>query len=149
MKAMQLARAHEKLRAVELPSRALLPGEVRIAVSACAVCRTDLHVVDGELPDPKLPVIPGHEIVGRIVELGAGVDNFKQGQRVGVPWLGWTSAYANSADAAKKISARMRASRVTPSMAASRPRQSRMRVSFSRCRHATPTKTRHRCCVRD
>ena len=89
MKAMQLARAHEKLRAVELPSRALLPGEVRIAVSACAVCRTDLHVVDGELPNPKLPIVPGHEIVGRIVELGAGVDNFKQGQRVGVPWLGW------------------------------------------------------------
>ena len=62
------------------------PGQVLIRVSACAVCRTDLHVVDGELPDPKLPLIPGHEIVGTIVERGAEVDRFQ----VGVPWLGWT-----------------------------------------------------------
>jgi len=89
MKVMQLAKPHEKLRVVERQSRALSEGEVRIAVAACAVCRTDLHVVDGELPDPKLPIIPGHEIVGRITELGAGVEGFKNGDRVGVPWLGW------------------------------------------------------------
>jgi propanol-preferring alcohol dehydrogenase len=65
-------------------------GQVLIRVHACAVCRTDLHVVDGELPDPKLPLIPGHEIVGTIVERGAEVDRFKIGDRVGVPWLGWT-----------------------------------------------------------
>ena len=61
-----------------------------IAVRACAVCRTDLHVVDGELPDPKLPLIPGHEIVGTVVERGEGADRFAIGDRVGVPWLGWT-----------------------------------------------------------
>jgi propanol-preferring alcohol dehydrogenase len=90
MKAMQLARPHEPLRAVDVPHRALAAGEVRIAVSACAVCRTDLHVVDGEMPDPKLPIVPGHEIVGRITELGQDVRRFKIGDRVGVPWLGWT-----------------------------------------------------------
>lgn len=90
MKAMQLARPHEPLRAVDMLRRALAGGEVRIAVSACAVCRTDLHVVDGELADPKLPIVPGHEIVGRISELGHDVQRFKIGDRVGVPWLGWT-----------------------------------------------------------
>ncbi|GAA0574637.1 zinc-dependent alcohol dehydrogenase family protein [Rhizomicrobium electricum] len=65
------------------------PGQVRIAVSACAVCRTDLHVVDGELTEPKLPIVPGHEIIGRIVELGDGIAGPAVGTRVGVPWLGW------------------------------------------------------------
>ena len=66
------------------------PGELLIEVSACAVCRTDLHVVDGELKHPKLPLIPGHEIVGRVVGLGEGVVDFVRGERVGVPWLGRT-----------------------------------------------------------
>jgi propanol-preferring alcohol dehydrogenase len=66
------------------------PGQVLIRVSACAVCRTDLHVVDGELPDPKLPLIPGHEIVGVVAHAGPGANRFKLGGRVGVPWLGWT-----------------------------------------------------------
>jgi len=66
------------------------PGQVRIAVSACGVCRTDLHVVDGELTEPKLPIVPGHEIVGRVLELGESVTRFEIGRRVGVPWLGWT-----------------------------------------------------------
>jgi propanol-preferring alcohol dehydrogenase len=66
------------------------PGQVLIEVSACAVCRTDLHILDGELARPKLPLIPGHEIVGRIAAMGAGVERFRPGQRVGVPWLGWT-----------------------------------------------------------
>jgi alcohol dehydrogenase, propanol-preferring len=65
-------------------------GQVLIRVHACAVCRTDLHVVDGELPEPKLPLIPGHEIVGTVVETGGAVDLFSVGDRVGVPWLGWT-----------------------------------------------------------
>lgn len=64
--------------------------ELVIAVSACGVCRTDLHVVDGELPDPKLPIVPGHEVVGRVVRRGANATRFPVGTRVGVPWLGWT-----------------------------------------------------------
>jgi alcohol dehydrogenase, propanol-preferring len=63
-------------------------GQVLVKVEACAVCRTDLHVVDGELPDPKLPLIPGHEIVGRVVTVGPGVARFASGERVGIPWLG-------------------------------------------------------------
>lgn len=66
------------------------PGEVLVKVGACAVCRTDLHVVDGELTEPKLPIVPGHEIVGRIVAIGEGSAGFVAGQRVGIPWLGWT-----------------------------------------------------------
>ena len=89
MRAMQLNRPHTPLIPVEIPSPPLSPQQLRIAVSACAVCRTDLHVVDGELPDPKLPIVPGHEIVGRVIELGHAVTSFKIGDRVGVPWLGW------------------------------------------------------------
>ena len=74
----------------ELPDRLPGPGEIRIKVTACGVCRTDLHVVDGELPDPILPIIPGHEIVGRIDELGSGVEGLRMGERVGIPWLGHT-----------------------------------------------------------
>lgn len=65
------------------------PGQILIGVSACAVCRTDLHVVDGELPHPKLPLVPGHEIVGRVLALGQGVERFCLHDRVGVPWPGW------------------------------------------------------------
>jgi propanol-preferring alcohol dehydrogenase len=87
---MQLERAGTALRSVEKPSPALKSGEVRVAVCACAVCRTDLHVVDGELTDPKLPIVPGHEIVGRVLETGRDVTRLKPGDRVGIPWLGWT-----------------------------------------------------------
>ncbi len=66
------------------------PGEVQLKIHACAVCRTDLHVVDGELPNPKLPLIIGHEIVGRVTRVGEHVARFSVGDRVGVPWLGWT-----------------------------------------------------------
>lgn len=66
------------------------PGEILVAVAACGVCRTDLHVVDGELEHPKLPIVPGHEIVGRVAATGAGVGGFAIGERVGVPWLGAT-----------------------------------------------------------
>jgi propanol-preferring alcohol dehydrogenase len=66
------------------------PGQVLLDVKACGVCRTDLHVADGELPNPKLPLILGHEIVGTVASAGPGASRFKPGDRVGVPWLGWT-----------------------------------------------------------
>src|SRR3954465_256433 len=81
------------LRAVDLPVPEAGPGDVLLRVEACAVCRTDLHVVDGDLPDPKLPVVPGHEIVGRVDALGGSVQGFAPGDRVGVPWLGHTCGH--------------------------------------------------------
>ena len=90
MQAMQLRKPGEPLALADLPDPAPLPGEVRVRISACGVCRTDLHVVDGELPDPKLPLIPGHEIVGVIDQVGPGVDALGIGMRVGIPWLGST-----------------------------------------------------------
>jgi propanol-preferring alcohol dehydrogenase len=89
MRAMRLEQIGEPLHEHESEPRVLADGEVRIKVAACGVCRTDLHVVYGELPDPKLPIIPGHEIVGHIAELGPNVTRFHIGERVGVPWLGW------------------------------------------------------------
>ena len=90
MRAMVLDSPDRPLRAAELPCPEAGPGQVLVRVSACAVCRTDLHVIDGELPQVKQPLIPGHEIVGRIAALGAGVGRFQCGDRVGIPWLGWT-----------------------------------------------------------
>ncbi|HEY9871072.1 MAG TPA: alcohol dehydrogenase catalytic domain-containing protein, partial [Candidatus Obscuribacterales bacterium] len=90
MRAMVLERPGELLalreRAVPKPG----PGELLLAVLACGVCRTDLHLVDGELPDPRLPVVPGHEIVARVVECGQDVLGFAAGERVAVPWLAGT-----------------------------------------------------------
>ena len=93
MRAMVLEQVGSDLKDVELPDPIPTTGQILIRVSACGVCRTDLHVVDGDLPDPKLPIIPGHEIVGQVVELGNGVTGFEIGQRVGVPWLGATCGY--------------------------------------------------------
>ncbi|MGH6895589.1 MAG: zinc-dependent alcohol dehydrogenase family protein [Geminicoccaceae bacterium] len=90
MKAMVLDRPGERLRLAELPMPEPGAGQVLVKVRACAVCRTDLHVVDGELPEPKLPIVPGHEIVGEVARAGPGVDRFHIGERVGIPWLGWT-----------------------------------------------------------
>lgn len=90
MRAMILEAPGEPLRSAEVPVPEPGPGQVLIRVHACAVCRTDLHVVDGELPDPKLPLIPGHQIVGAVVRPGDRVDRFATGDRVGVPWLGFT-----------------------------------------------------------
>ena len=90
MHAMVLNKIGSPLQWTQLPDRQPGPGQIRLKISACGVCRTDLHVVDGELPRPKVPIIPGHEIVGRIDVLGAGVDGLKIGQRVGIPWLGHT-----------------------------------------------------------
>ena len=90
MKAMLLDRSREPLRLAELPVPEPGPGQVLIKVSACGVCRTDLHVVDGELTEPRLPIVPGHEIVGRVAGTGPGVDRFARDERIGIPWLGWT-----------------------------------------------------------
>jgi propanol-preferring alcohol dehydrogenase len=89
MRAMVLRRPRERLVMEERPDPKPGPGQIRIRIEACGVCRTDLHVVDGELPDPKLPIVPGHEIVGRVESTGEGVD-LKLGARVGVAWLGHT-----------------------------------------------------------
>jgi propanol-preferring alcohol dehydrogenase len=90
LRAQLFVAPHRALAISELPPPIPAPGEVLIAVRACAVCRTDLHILDGELTHPKLPLVPGHEIVGVVVERGAEVDRFEIGDRVGVPWLGWT-----------------------------------------------------------
>lgn len=90
MRAMVLEHPQEPLYKRELPRPEPQIGELLLRVQACAVCRTDLHIVDGELPEPKLPLVPGHEIVGTVVERGEGADRFAIGDRVGVPWLGWT-----------------------------------------------------------
>lgn len=90
MKAMQLAAPRRPLALVDLPTPQPGAGQLLVKVRACGVCRTDLHVVDGELTQGKLPVIPGHEIVGTVSEKGAGVERFAPGDRIGIPWLGYT-----------------------------------------------------------
>ncbi|MCA8880417.1 MAG: zinc-dependent alcohol dehydrogenase family protein [Rhodobacteraceae bacterium] len=90
MRAMVLDRPGTPLRPADLPRPEPGPGEVRIAVEACGVCRTDLHIVDGELPFPGHPLVPGHEVVGRVDAIGPGVTGLTLGQRAGVPWLGHT-----------------------------------------------------------
>jgi alcohol dehydrogenase, propanol-preferring len=98
MRAMVLERAKQPLQLREVPKPKPGRGQVLVRVATCAVCRTDLHVVDGELPDPKLPLIPGHQIVGYVEEVGPEIpsssdiqhSSFAIGDRVGIPWLGWT-----------------------------------------------------------
>jgi propanol-preferring alcohol dehydrogenase len=90
MRAMVLTAPRSPLQEAELPRPVPGPGQILIQVRACGVCRTDLHVVDGELPRPKLPLVPGHEIVGTVAAAGEGVERFAVGDRVGVPWLGYT-----------------------------------------------------------
>jgi alcohol dehydrogenase, propanol-preferring len=90
MQAMVLETPGQPLRKMELPDPKPGPGQVLIKVRACAVCRTDLHVFDGELPHPKLPLVLGHEIIGTVAGLGPGANRFQPGERLGVPWLGWT-----------------------------------------------------------
>jgi propanol-preferring alcohol dehydrogenase len=88
--ALCIAPGNGRVELRELPDPQPGQGQLLLAVRACGVCRTDLHVVDGELPGAKVPVVPGHEVVGEVLALGAGVAGFGPGQRVGVPWLGWT-----------------------------------------------------------
>ncbi|HLK92062.1 MAG TPA: zinc-dependent alcohol dehydrogenase family protein [Polyangia bacterium] len=90
MQAMIFKGRGKALARADLPPPVPGPGQLLLRVAACAVCRTDLHIIDGDLADPKLPLVPGHEIVGRVAAVGQGVDRFALGDRVGVPWLGWT-----------------------------------------------------------
>ena len=90
MRAMVLEAQGSALRLTELPEPEPAAGQVLIRVHACGVCRTDVHIMDGELPRPKLPLILGHQIVGSVVGVGQGAEQFREGERVGVPWLGWT-----------------------------------------------------------
>ena len=90
MRAMLLKSPHTPLSLTDLPIPQPAADQILLKVEACGVCRTDLHLVDGELPDPILPIIPGHEIVGRVQACGDKVRGFAIGQRIGVPWLGWT-----------------------------------------------------------
>src|SRR6202011_4360591 len=99
MRAMILEKLRQPLRSRDAPKPKPGVGQLLVRVATCAVCRTDLHIVDGELPGPKLPLIPGHQIVGSIEEIGEGVEGFSVGDRVGIPWLGWTDgecAYCRS-----------------------------------------------------
>jgi propanol-preferring alcohol dehydrogenase len=99
MRAMVLEKPQHALQLHDVPKPKPAKGQLLVRVATCAVCRTDLHVVDGELPDPKLPLIPGHQIVGRIEQIGTGVEGFSIGDRIGIPWLGWTDgecAYCRS-----------------------------------------------------
>jgi propanol-preferring alcohol dehydrogenase len=90
MRAMVLEKPGGPLMAKAVPTPAPAPGQVLVRVQACGVCRTDLHILDGELKNPELPLIPGHEIVGEVTAIGAGVTDFKLSERVGIPWLGFT-----------------------------------------------------------
>jgi propanol-preferring alcohol dehydrogenase len=90
MRAMVLFETHTALTETQLPEPVPSAGEILVRVEACAVCRTDLHVVDGELPKPQLPIIPGHEIVGRVIATGQNARRYAVGDRVGIPWLGRT-----------------------------------------------------------
>jgi alcohol dehydrogenase, propanol-preferring len=90
MRAMVLDKARTPLRAADIPRPDPAAGQVLVRIHACALCRTDLHIVDGELTNPKLPLVPGHQIVGEIVAAGADVSDLHAGERVGIPWLGWT-----------------------------------------------------------
>jgi len=96
---MVLEEPQHALQLRDVPKPKPAKGQLLVRIATCAVCRTDLHVVDGELPDPKLPLIPGHQIVGRVEQIGTGVEGFSIGDRVGIPWLGWTDgecAYCRS-----------------------------------------------------
>ena len=95
MWAMQLWQARTPLVAAEMAVPSPGPGEILLRVRACGVCRTDLHVVDGELTEPKLPLVPGHEVIGDVVAIGPEVSRFEAGDRVGVPWLGFTCGACN------------------------------------------------------
>ena len=93
MRAMVLDRPGQPLKLAERPQPTAGPGQVLVQVLACGVCRTDLHVADGELPQARYPIVPGHEIVGRVAALGEGVGELAVGARIGVPWLGWTCGH--------------------------------------------------------
>jgi len=139
MHAMILKKLKTPLEWMELPDREPGPHEIRVKVLACGVCRTDLHVVDGELPNPKIPIIPGHEIVGRIDAMGTEVKGMGLGERVGIPWLGHTARTC-------AINHSSRASHATGAM---RRQPSPMRVSHSPWARWAATSRSRRCSARD
>ena len=134
-----------ELREAEVQRPEPGPGQVRIRIAACGVCRTDLHIRDGELPDPKLPLILGHQIVGTVVD---GDPAFAEGTRVGVPWLGWTDGDAATAAAGAKTCATARSSPGTRSTGATPRRSSPMRATASHFPRAPPTWSSRRCSAR-
>ena len=148
MKAMILETPGMPLRLADVPIPEPGFGQLRVKVHACGVCRTNLHVVDGELPDPKLPIIPGHEIVGTVDKLGEGAGHWKLGQRVGIPWLGWTdgdcrycrSGRENLCDHSEihGLHNRRRIRRVPPSLISD---------TFSASRNATRMRMPRLCCA--
>jgi propanol-preferring alcohol dehydrogenase len=150
MRAMQLIEAGKPLRLVSREIGRPGPGQVLLRVSACGVCRTDLHIVDGELPALDHPIIPGHEVVGTVVEEGPGSGRFKPGERVGVPWLGWTcgacryctTGRENFCDEARFTGYHLETA-ATPST------QSPTAATVLRCRAASATRKRRRCCAPD
>ena len=120
------------------------PGQVLLRVLACGVCRTDLHIVDGELPEPKLPLVLGHQIVGEVI---AGAGRFELGARVGVPWLGWTDGDCRYCLAGRRTCATAPGSPATTSTAATRSSRSPTSASASRSRRATRTSRPRRSCA--
>jgi len=102
MRAMTLRARGAPLEMVERPRPTPEPGEILMRVEACGVCRTDLHVVDRELPDQRLPIVPGHEVVGIVERLGAGVEGLAIGERVGAPWLAHTCGHCFYCDSGRE-----------------------------------------------
>ena len=146
MHAMVLNKLGADLEWTELADRQPKSGEIRVKVAACGVCRTDLHVIDGELPDPQVPIIPGHEIVGRIDALGTGVEGLHIGERVGIPWLGHTCGVCSYctgdqdiAQVIRKIFAITRSSPAARATAVSRRRWSPTRTLRSRSARSATT----------
>ena len=149
MRAMVLDRPRTPLVMRERPVPVPAAGEILIEISACGVCRTDLHVVDGDLPDPKLPIIPGHEIVGRVAACGAGVSGLAIGARVGVPWLGATCGVCPYCrDGRENLCDRPLFTGYTGT-AALRPTPWPMRAIALRCRRMPMSPRWRRSCARD
>lgn len=114
MRAMVLREGTYRLLLKDVPARECGTGQVRLRVEACGVCRTDLHIVEGDLKEPALPLIPGHEIVGRVAEIGPDVTTLTFGQRVGVPWLGIPAVNVTIATRAARTFAMHPVLRATP-----------------------------------
>lgn len=132
MRAMVLDSPRKRLEPSELPEPEAGRGQLLLQVLACGVCRTDLHVMDGDLPEPKLPLVLGHELVGRVIERGPRAERFVIGDRVGVPWWAGRAAFARTAARAARTFATPLALPAITLMAASLKWRSRMSASVSR-----------------
>jgi propanol-preferring alcohol dehydrogenase len=148
MRAMVLERPRAALVPRERAVAAPAAGEILIEIAACGVCRTDLHVVDGELPNPKLPLVPGHEIVGRVAAVGAGVEGLALSERVGVPWLGATCGVCAYCRSGRENLCDRPALPAIRAMAATPPMRSPMRATASRFRNGATMRRLRRSCVR-